>query len=714
MKISSLLIKNFKTIHELNIDTIDSAFIIVGKNSTGKTTILHAIQAVAGQYEIKRSDFNDSDRNIEIAVNLELSNDDIRRFHRKGKISNYKSFDMWYKEFCELLPTFTRGKGPDVVRLPDDEDELEALDIKLSEEEYLNSLIPDTQDTEDVGGMLSFSFVVETDLTVRYSDGINKNNPYIKKAFPRVHYIDVTRNVADIQDDIFMAQTKETLKEIREKVCINDPSRRCNNCFKCIEDISLKRPDELTIGESVKLLEYKLLQLNMDEFMAKLNSYYTANTGRSADIEFVLKLNSDELFKLDTVVTNKTHYGADSVETMSAGAKSIYILSLLEAYADETADISSIIMIEDPEIYLHPQLQKVASEILYRLSKKNQVIFSTHSPNMIFNFNSKQINQVVLDENYNTTISPNKDIDKILDDMGYSAGDMMNVNFVFIVEGKQDRSRLPMLLKKYYSEVYNDDGTLQRISIITTNSCTNIKTYANLKYMNQLYLKDQFLMIRDSDGKKPETLVKQLCSYYSDRSREDVGNLPRIAPRNVLVLKYYSFENYFLNPEIMTKIGVVRSVEDFYNILLAKYKSYLYRQPCARRMREVTGLQIKTKEDLKRNMETFKIYMRGHNLFDIFYGKYKGNAENEILMRYIEEAPRSEFDDILNAIDNFIYFMNRKKEDAAEKTEPLYGEKHKKKSKENRLENKGKQRQERRQEKHSGKRRQIIDDNADI
>ncbi|MBR2379284.1 MAG: AAA family ATPase, partial [Bacteroidaceae bacterium] len=55
-------------------------------------------------------------------------------------------------------------------------------------------------------------------------------------------------------------------------------------------------------------------------------------------------------------------------------------------------------MIEDPEIFLHPQLQKVASEILYRLSKKNQVIFSTHSPNMIFNFSSRQIKQVLLDE----------------------------------------------------------------------------------------------------------------------------------------------------------------------------------------------------------------------------------------------------------------------------------------------------------------------------
>ncbi len=683
MKISSLLIKNFKTIKELNIDSIDSAFIIVGKNSTGKTTIIHAIRAVAGQYEIHKTDFNDPEKRIEIAVNLELSNDDIQRFHRKGKISRYKSFDMWYKEFCELLPTFVRGERPEAVRLPEDEDELEALDAKLSESEYLDSF---KEEGDDYGGTLSFSYVVEPDLTIRYSDGLNKNNENIPKALPRVHFIDVNRDVKGIQDDIFMAQTKESLKEIRENTCYLDPSRQCNNCFNCITNILKKTPEDLNVVESVKLLEYKLMQLNMDEFVSRLNTYYMRNSGRVQDIEFILNLNSKELFKLDTVVTDRTHYGADSVNTMSAGAKSIYILSLLEAYADENSNISSIIMIEDPEIYLHPQLQKVASEILYRLSKKNQVIFSTHSPNMIFNFNSKQINQVVLDDDYHTTISPNKDINKILDDLGYSAGDMMNVNFVFIVEGKQDCNRLPMLLKKYYSEVYNDDGTLQRISIITTNSCTNIKTYANLKYINQLYLKDQFLMIRDSDGKKPESLVKQLCSYYSDRSREDVGNLPRITPKNVLVLKYYSFENYFLNPEIMAKIGVVKSTEDFYNILLSKYKSYLYKLPCARRMREITGLQIKSKEDLKRNMETFKIYMRGHNLFDIFYGRYKGERENEILTRYIEEAPRSEFVDILNAIDNFIYFVNRKREDEEDEVaeEQEYRKKHKKKNKYNR------------------------------
>jgi len=685
MKISSLLIKNFKTIKELNIDDIESAFIIVGKNSTGKTTILKAILAVAGQYEVRETDFNDPNRNIEIAINLDITNADIMELHEKGRISKYKSFDMWYKEFQEVLPTFVRG-GRDGKRSEayDPDDPVEAFGEMISTNDY--------SDTNDYGGLLAFSFVVDTEMNMRYSDGINKDNPNIKKIFPKVYFLDTTRPVRELQDSIFMVQTAAALKRVRDDVCLTDESRPCNRCFDCIKNIAQKTPETLSILETTKLLEYKLLQLNMDEFVNRLNRYYIRNSGRKQNIEFAIKLNTKDLFIMDTLVTNKDYYGADSVDTLSAGAKSIYILSLLEAYVDENSTLPSIVMIEDPEIYLHPQLQKTASEILYRLSKKNQVIFSTHSPNMIFNFTSSQIKQVVLDEEYHTTISENADINKILNDLGYSAGDMMNVNFVFIVEGKQDRNRLPLLLKKYYSEIYNDDGTLQRISIITTNSCTNIKTYANLKYINQLYLKDQFLMIRDSDGKKPETLIKQLCTYYSDRAREDAGNIPRIGRKNVLVLKYYSFENYFLNPEIMVKIGVLKYEEEFYNILLTKFKNYLYKLPCARRMREVTGLVVRSKEDIKRNMETIKIYMRGHNLFDIFYGKYKGDEENEILMRYIEEAPRSEFADILNAIDNFIYFMNRRREDEdlaeedekeRQKEKRRY-EKHKKKKKYNR------------------------------
>lgn len=80
-----------------------------------------------------------------------------------------------------------------------------------------------------------------------------------------------------------------------------------------------------------------------------------------------------------------------------------------------------------------------------------------------------------------------------------------------------------------------------------------------------------------------------------------------------------------------------------------------------KRMKERTGIRIQTKEDLKNNFETIKIYVRGHNLFDIFYGRYKGGKEQEILTRYIEVAPRETFADILETIDSFIYFESKKK-----------------------------------------------------
>ena len=235
------------------------------------------------------------------------------------------------------------------------------------------------------------------------------------------------------------------------------------------------------------------------------------------------------------------------------------------------------------------------------------------------------------------------------------------MDFVFIVEGKQDKYRLPMLLEHYYSDIHSEDGRLNRISILTTNSCTNIKTYANLKYMNQVYMRDQFLMIRDSDGKDPDELGRQLCKYYDERNLTDVDQLPKVTRRNVLILKYYSFENYFLNPEIMRKLEIIPSEESFYEILFDKWKEYLHRLKSGRHLLEVMGRDFQSPQDMKEHMELIKIYLRGHNLFDIFYGPYK-KQERELLQKYIAIAPRDDFKDILDAIDDFIYFESKKKQ----------------------------------------------------
>ena len=101
-------------------------------------------------------------------------------------------------------------------------------------------------------------------------------------------------------------------------------------------------------------------------------------------------------------------------------------------------------------------------------------------------------------------------------------------------------------------------------------------------------------------------------------------------------------------------------MEAFYEIFLDKWKEYLYKIKSGKHLQVVIGKNIETVEDVKEHMEEIKIYMRGHNLYDIYYGRYK-EQENELLTRYVELAPREEFRDILDSIDRFIYFESRKR-----------------------------------------------------
>ena len=616
MQLTYLHIRNFKSIRDLEIRGIDRALILVGKNNTGKTSVLDAVCAVCGCYEVREEDFNEKRQAIRIDAGFCIEEEDLKLFHRRGLVSQYRRFDVWRRVFGERLPSFKDGE-------------------------------------------LSFTFHVNLDGKVRYEDPYRKNNPYIPMVLPHIYRITADRELRQLQNDLLMFQEDEELSRLRSGRCIFEASKKCNHCFQCIGLINKKKPEELTAFETARLLEYKIYQLNLSGFSRKVNENFFKNGGYE-EIRYTLNCDTDQMFSVEVTAHNRKRGSVKPVGLMGKGMRSIYMLSLLETYISEQSRIPSIIVVEDPEIFLHPQLQKTCSEILYRLSKKNQVIFKTHSPDLLFNFSIRQIRQVVLDEERYSVIREKADLGQILDDLGYGANDLLNVSFVFIVEGKQDKSRLPLLLEKYYSEIYDDKGNLTRISIITTNSCTNIKTYANLKYMNQVYLRDQFLMIRDGDGKDPEELASQLCRYYDERSLEDADRLPKVTRRNVLILKYYSFENYFFNPTIMAKLGIVKSEDAFYDTLFDKWREYLYRIRSGQQLMEIMGRDFTSPEDMKAHMEEILTYMRGHNLYDLFYGPFR-DREREILREYIDMAPREEFKDILDAIDRFVYFDSRKK-----------------------------------------------------
>lgn len=615
MKITDLHIHNFKFIRDMHIQNIENALILVGQNNTGKTTVLDAVRAVGGEYEITPEDFGEDGANIEISVTLEFSDGDLELLHRRGMVSQYRRKDAWLQDFQKKLPSFC-------------------------------------------GGFLSFTMTANRSGRVRYQDGVKKHNPYLREVFPKIYYVDTERNLEALQSDLLLLQEDEILQRMRSGCCMFNQAKHCNYCFSCIGLIEKKAPGELDVFETAKLLDYKLYQLNLDDFARRVNRSFKRNGGRE-EILYSMNRDVEQMLHVTTEFWNPEQNLTRPIARMGKGMRCLYLFSLLEAYTEIEENLPSIILIEDPEIFLHPRLQKVSGEILYRLSRKNQVMFTTHSPNLLPNFNSRQIRQMVVRGDGSSDIREKTDISAILDDLGYTAGDLMNVNFVFIVEGKQDKSRLPLLLQKYFSEMYDEEGNLSRIAIITTNSCTNIKTYANLKYMNQIYLRDQFLMVRDGDGEDPAALGRQLCRYYEERNLEDLDRLPRVRPENVLILKYYSFENYFLNPKVMTKLGVVESEEAFYETLLEKWKEYLHRITSGRHLREVLGKDLETVDDVKEHMEEIRTYVRGHNLFDIFYGRYK-EEETELLKKYIDLAPRDDFRDILEALERFPYFESRR------------------------------------------------------
>jgi len=599
----------------MHLEDIENALILVGQNNTGKTTVLDAVRAVGGDYEIGPDDFAKDGANIEIGVTLSFSEEDLELLHRKGIVSQYRRPEAWLRDFSRKLPSYSDNK-------------------------------------------LTFTMSANRDGRIRYQDGVNKNNPYIREVFPKIYHVDTERRLDLLQQDLLLLQEDEILQRMRTECCMFNQAKKCSYCFNCIGLIEQKTPAQLDVFETSKLLDYKLYQLNLDAFAKKVNESFHKNGGRE-NIRYTMNRDVEKILQVTTEIWQPAQNLTKPISQMGKGMRSIYLLSLLEAYAEIDENLPSIILIEDPEIFLHPSLQKTSGKILYRLSRKNQVIFTTHSPNLLPNFGSRQIRQVIIKEDGSSGVREKTDISAILDDLGYTAGDLMNVNFVFIVEGKQDKSRLPLLLRKYYSETFNEQGQLFRIAIIATNSCTNIKTYANLKYMNQIYLRDQFLMIRDSDGKDPIALGRQLCRYYEERNLEEIDKLPRVRPENVLILKYYSFENYFLNPQVMARLHIVESEEAFYETLLEKWNEYLHRLSSGQHLQEVLGKNLETTADIREHMEDIKTYIRGHNLFDIFYGRYK-EKETELLERYIEIAPKEDFQDILAALEKFPYFESRR------------------------------------------------------
>ena len=119
MQITDLRIRNFKSIRDMHIRDIENALILVGKNDTGKTAVLDAVRAVGGDYTVQEEDFRENFPNVEIQAVLQITDEDLKRFHRFGLVSSYRRYEAWYREkrpaACWLLSFPSIGRDGSVT-----------------------------------------------------------------------------------------------------------------------------------------------------------------------------------------------------------------------------------------------------------------------------------------------------------------------------------------------------------------------------------------------------------------------------------------------------------------------------------------------------------------------------------------------------------------------------------------------------------------------
>lgn len=541
MIISYIKIKNYRGIKEAEIK-FGSFNSIIGKNDTGKTSILSAISSFFDlkNYPITNNDFNNPSHPIEIEVDLKDINlkeklmdclkskvkkdagleEYVECFLHENSLKYRKTINFNQTKFSEEKVYFS-----DFAR-----EDLQNLYFKSDEE--INKILSDNSITVPVAGK-------------------GRNSKYEKIKQVKLHFDKESLSSIWVNDDFKISSILPEIEFFKA-----DYGLEADTKFKSqsVSEILGYFDKENGLEDSkLRQIENEIFQEMQSEANA-IKNFMKEYATNLVEVEIKPSISWKEIvrsvdvsfrFDNDEKLIPMTHKGA--------GYRRIFMVARFRYLAEKNHKSNIIYLIEEPETFLHPSAQQDLIEAFKDLSETNQIFITTHSP--VFT-GSTSLDSVVLctktqQSNYEFKNDLNEGtfFRKVIDELGIkpSYNLMDSHEKILFVESHNDALFYDCICKSLSLGNLLENA---KILVLPFGGGEDIDSFLNIEYFSS---SNRFLyLLIDSDLQQGEDKkLKQQQRVDSFIARKDKAD--------GYVLKKSCIENYY-HPRaverVFAKIGI--------------------------------------------------------------------------------------------------------------------------------------------------------------
>lgn len=363
MIIRKVYIQGFRSIKEpieLNLEQINA---LIGPNNCGKSNILSAIYRVLGRDWVTKNSFFENDvhnENYDTDIIIDFEFDEPFQYEQ------YVGIPIEIPKVRFLYTRYQRGENAGERRL---EKQCLQLNGKLV---YGFKSRPKKGEQPQMVPLTTIPQELQESFPVIFI-GTDRN---LKSQLPGSRNSILGTLMKDINYDF---ENPDNLIEVG-KPRSGEMMPRIERFKQAIDEaIRTLRTDEfIALEKAIKDNALKQLGFNPETEADKLDLYFNP-------------LSSLEFYRSLEIFVKEHDYNINATE-LGAGFQNAIVLAILKAFEDRKKQ-GALFLIEEPEMYLHPQMQRSLYKTIRQIGETNQVIYVTHSPHFI---TIPEFNEIVL------------------------------------------------------------------------------------------------------------------------------------------------------------------------------------------------------------------------------------------------------------------------------------------------------------------------------